>query len=182
MLILASQSPRRKEILRNAGIAFHIRVADVDESVTGDEPPLEYVRRLARKKAFAVRMDEGEIVLGADTTVVVDDRILAKPEDEADARRMLGLLSGRWHTVITAICLRHATGAIVDAESTLVRFVGLSAEEIAAYAASGEPMDKAGGYGIQGLSSKYIDRIEGCYFNIAGLPISLVWKHLRTLE
>ena len=182
MLILASQSPRRKEILRNAGIDFRIRVADVDEAVAGDESPLEYVRRLARKKAFAVPIHSGEIVLGADTTVVVDDRILAKPEDEADARRMLGLLSGRWHTVITAICLRHGAGEIVDTESTLARFVALAEAEIAAYAASGEPMDKAGAYGIQGLSSKYIDRIEGCYFNIVGLPISLVWKHLRTLE
>ena len=181
-MILASQSPRRKEILTNAGFEFEVRVADVDESVVGMECPRDYVCRLARKKAFAVPINMGEIVLGADTTVVVDGEILAKPEDEADARRMIGLLSGRPHTVITGICLRHAGGEIVDAETTLVHFSSLSAEEIAAYAASGQPMDKAGAYGIQGLASKYIDRIEGCYFNIVGLPIGLVWRHLRTIE
>jgi septum formation protein len=182
MLILASQSPRRKEILTNAGFDFAIRAADVDESIEGTESPREYVCRLARKKALAVPMNTGEIVLGADTTVVVDNEILAKPEDAADARRMIGLLSGRNHTVITGICLRHAHGEIVDAETTLVHFSALSEDEIAAYAASGQPMDKAGAYGIQGLASKYIDRIEGCYFNIVGLPISMVWRHLRTLE
>jgi len=182
MLILASQSPRRREILKNAGIEFEIRVADVDESVVEGESPVDYVKRLALKKALAVRMNAGEIVLGADTTVVVDEHILAKPEDEADARRMLGMLAGRWHTVITGICLRHQGGEIVDAESTLVRFVAMTPDEIAGYAASGEPLDKAGAYGIQGLSSKFIDRIEGCYFNIVGLPVSLVWKHLKAVE
>ena len=181
MLILASQSPRRREILTNAGIPFTVRAGDVDESLLEGESPLEYVRRLARSKAFAVPINIGEIVLGADTTVVVDDVVLAKPEDEQDARRMLTMLSGRSHIVITAICLRHAGGEIVDAESTIVRFAALSTEEIHAYAASGQPMDKAGAYAIQGLASKYVDRIEGCYFNIVGLPIGLVWKHLRTL-
>ena len=182
MLILASQSPRRKEILSNAGIPFEVRAAAVDESLIDGESPGEYVRRLARAKAFAVPMNPGEVILGADTTVVVDDVILAKPEDEHDARRMLAMLSGRAHVVVTAICLRHPGGEIVDAESTLVRFVELTVEEIHAYAASGQPMDKAGAYAIQGLASKYADRIEGCYFNIVGLPISLVWKHLRTLD
>ena len=181
MLILASQSPRRKEILLNAGIPFAVRAADVDESLEGDESPLEYVRRLARMKAFAVPMHPGEVILGADTTVVADDAILAKPMDERDACRMLAMLSGRVHIVITAICMRHSSGEIVDAESTLVRFVELTAYEIDAYAASGEPRDKAGAYAIQGLASKYIDRIEGYYFNVVGLPIGLVWKHLRML-
>ena len=179
---MASQSPRRRQILSNAGIPFEVRAAEVDESVQAGESPVEYVRRLARMKAFAVPMNAGEIILAADTTVVVDGEILAKPEDERDARRMVQMLSGRTHIVLTAICLRHSGGEIVDCESTLVRFVELSTEEVAAYAASGEPQDKAGAYAIQGLASKYIDRIEGCYFNIVGLPISMVWKHLRTLE
>jgi septum formation protein len=182
MLILASQSPRRKEILSNAGIDFGVRAADVDESLTGDESPIGHARRLARMKAFAVPVNPGEVILGADTIVIVDDKVLGKPQDERDARRMLAMLSGRAHIVTTAICLRHSRGEIVDSESTLVRFVELTADEIAAYAASGEPRDKAGAYAIQGLASKYIDRIEGCYFNVVGLPIGLVWKRLRTIE
>lgn len=182
MLILASQSPRRKEILLNAGIEFSVRAAGVDESLTGDESPIEHARRLARMKALAVPMNQDEVILGADTIVIVDDEVLGKPQDERDARRMLAMLSGRSHIVTTAICLRHARGEIVDSESTLVRFGELSADEITAYAASGEPRDKAGAYAIQGLASKYIDRVEGCYFNVVGLPIALVWKHLRTLQ
>ena len=182
MLILASQSPRRKEILSNAGIDFSVRSSSVDESLTGDESPIEHARRLARMKAFAVSMNPGEVILGADTIVIADDEVFGKPADEKDARRMLAKLSGRNHIVTTAICLRHLGGEIVDSESTLVHFAELSANEIAAYAASGEPRDKAGAYAIQGLASKYIDRVEGCYFNVVGLPIALVWKHLRTLE
>jgi septum formation protein len=182
MLILASQSPRRKEILLNAGIPFAVRAAEVDESLADDPSPDQHARRLARMKAFAVPMHSGEIILGADTIVVVDDFVLGKPCNVADAVRMLAMLSGRTHIVTTAICLRHSGGEIVDSETTLVRFVALTADEIEAYAASGEPQDKAGAYGIQGLASKYIDRIEGCYFNVVGLPVALVWKHLRTIE
>jgi nucleoside triphosphate pyrophosphatase len=180
-LILASQSPRRADLLRIAGFSFTVRSRPVEEVRREDESPGEYVRRLAREKAEAAWEGAGEIVLGADTIVVVDDRVLEKPRDFDDARSMLTALSGRMHTVITGICLRHASGAIVDTESTLVRFVGMSDEEIDAYVASGEPMDKAGAYAIQGLASKFVDRIEGCYFNVMGLPLALVYRHWKSL-
>jgi len=177
--VLASQSPRRSEILRNAGIAFTVRVAAVDESPLDGELPISYVRRLAEVKARAVDAAPGEIVLAADTTVVVDGEILAKPEDTADARRMLGLLAGRRHEVLTGICLRRGEDVILDHASTAVWFAPMTADEIADYVASGEPMDKAGAYAIQGLASKFVERIEGCYFNVMGLPVSLVWKHWK---
>ena len=179
---MASQSPRRKEILANAGLLFEVRATEVDESLTGEDSPNGHARRLAQSKAFAVPMNPGEVILAADTIVIVDELVLGKPKDARDARRMLAMLSGRTHLVTTAICLRYNGGGIVDSESTLVRIVELTAAEMDAYAESGEPRDKAGAYAIQGLASKYIDRIEGCYFNVVGLPISLVWKHLRTLE
>lgn len=179
MLVLASKSPRRAEILRAAGIPFTIRPGDVTEAPEPGEAPEAYVRRLARDKADAVPMNAGEIILTADTVVVLDQHILEKPADAADAARMLRLLSGRHHSVITGICLRDGARDIVDACTTTVRFVPLTEDEIAAYVASGEPMDKAGGYAIQGLASKFIDRIEGDYFNVVGLPVSLVYQHLR---
>ena len=135
--------------------------------------------RLAREKAGAVAIGSGRIVLGADTTVVVNGEILGKPSDAADATRMLRLLTGRAHEVITGICLRDGGSEVVDAASTRVWFCELSDAEIEAYVASGEPMDKAGAYGIQGLASKLITRIEGCYFNVMGLPISMVYSYLR---
>jgi len=181
MLVLASQSPRRSEILRQAGIDFIVRVADVDESLLDGESAANYVQRLAEAKAAAVPADDGHVVLGADTTVVVDDHILAKPEDAADARRMLMLLSGRRHEVLTGICLRGDGRVIRDYASTGVVFAPLTAEEIEAYVASGEPMDKAGAYAIQGLASKFVERIEGDYFNVMGLPVSLVYRHLKEM-
>ena len=181
MLVLASQSPRRAEILRQAGIPFVVRVAPVDESARKGETPEEYVQRLAALKAEAVGAAPEEVVLGADTTVVVDGEILGKPADEADARRMLESLSGRRHEVLTGICLRQGTRSVRDFASTSVWFEPLSAREIEEYAASGEPLDKAGAYAIQGLASKYIGKIEGCYFNVVGLPVSLVCRHLRQL-
>jgi septum formation protein len=126
-------------------------------------------------------MDPTEIILGADTVVVVDNLVLEKPRDHADANRMLQMLSGREHSVITGICLRHADGMISDIAETRVRFVALSPAEIAEYVASGEPLDKAGAYAIQGLASKMIDRIDGCYFNVVGLPVALVYGHLKQL-
>jgi septum formation protein len=141
---------------------------------------------LARAKAEAAwvdRKDGGdEVVLGADTIVVAGEAVLEKPADAGDARRMLEALSGRWHTVITGICLRHRRGAILDSESTQVHFVELERAEIDTYVASGEPMDKAGAYAIQGLASKFIDRIEGCYFNVMGLPLARVYRHWKSLE
>ena len=179
MLVLASQSPRRSEILRQAGIPFTVRAADVDESVRPGESPGAYVQRLAEAKAMAVAAAAEETVLGADTTVVIDGEILAKPADARDAHRMLARLSGRRHEVLTGICLRRGTQANCDIATTAVIFTPLSEREIAEYVASGEPMDKAGGYGIQGLASKFVERIEGDYFNVMGLPVALVYKKLR---
>jgi septum formation protein len=181
MIVLASGSPRRGEILTNAGIPFVREVpTDIDETPRPAEPPMDYVVRLARKKAESVEAYGDRIVLGADTTVVIDGQILGKPSSPADAVRILRLLSGRSHEVITGICLRSARVLVTDVAVTRVRFASLSDSEIEAYAASGEPLDKAGAYGIQGLASKFVERILGCYFNVMGLPIALVYAHLRT--
>jgi septum formation protein len=182
MFVLASQSPRRSEILRQAGISFTVRAADVDESPLPGEKPEAYVTRLAECKACAVPAGPADTVLGADTTVVVDEEMLAKPADAADARRMLALLSGRRHQVMTGICLKRGNSLIRDCAVTQVWFSAMTEEEIADYVASGEPMDKAGAYAIQGLASKYIQRIDGCYFNVVGLPISLVYRRLREVS
>jgi septum formation protein len=179
MLVLASQSPRRREILRQAGIPFTVRAAEVDESPRGGENPADYVLRLAAAKAYAVEAAEGERVLGADTTVVIDGDILAKPADAADARRMLARLSGRRHEVLTGICLRSGAAAIREYATTGVVFAPLSEAEIDEYVASGEPMDKAGAYAIQGLASKFVERIEGDYFNVMGLPVALLYRRLQ---
>jgi septum formation protein len=181
VLVLASQSPRRAEILRQAGIRFVVRAVSVDETPQSGETPEDYVRRLAEAKARAVPAGPDEIVLGADTTVVVDDELLAKPADAIDARRMLTALSGRRHEVITGICLRRGEEQICDHAVTTVWFAPLSEQEIDEYVASGEPMDKAGAYAVQGAASKFIPRIEGCYYNVMGLPVSLVYQHYLKL-
>lgn len=179
MIVLASQSPRRSEILRNAGFDFEVRPANVEEIPGESEAPPAYVQRLAREKARAVEASPREFILAADTTVAAAGHILEKPHSVEDASRMLRLLSGRTHQVLTGVCLRHGGREWCGVESTQVRFVELTEAEILAYARSGEPMDKAGGYAIQGLASKYIDRIEGCYFNVVGLPVSLVYRFLK---
>jgi septum formation protein len=181
MLVLASQSPRRAEILRQAGIPFVVRLAPVDETPLPAETPEDYVRRLAEAKARAVPADADEIVLGADTTVVVDQEILAKPADGPDARRMLAILSGRRHEVMTGICLRRGDEQICDHAVTAVWFAPMSERQIDEYVASGEPMDKAGAYAVQGAASKFIPRIEGCYYNVMGLPVALVYRHYLKL-
>lgn len=181
-LVLASQSPRRSELLRQAGFSFTVRSRPVAELRAPAENHFDYVRRLAREKAEAAWEGGNEIVLGADTIVVAGSRVLEKPADPADARAMLQLLSGRSHEVVTGICLRHPAGAIVDCESTQVYFAPLTDDEISAYVASGEPMDKAGAYGIQGLASKFVTRIEGCYFNVVGLPLALFYRHWKSLQ
>jgi len=181
-LVLASQSPRRSELLHNAGLAFKVRAKPVEEVRGEGEPPREYAMRLARAKAEAAWEGRDEIVLGADTIVVLGDAVLEKPAGVEEARAMLTELSGREHVVITGICLRHSGGAVVDCESTRVHLVELAADEIDAYAASGEPMDKAGAYAIQALASKFVDWIDGCYFNVMGLPVARVYRHLRTLK
>jgi septum formation protein len=189
MLVLASASPRRHELLTQAGYTFEVQPAHIPEDPLPGEEPIAYVVRLAREKAEKVYRElagqrrtpmAGDLaVLGADTTVVVDGEILAKPEGAADAARMLHLLSGRTHRVITGVALATAEGTEVAAEATAVRFLTLPEDEIAAYVATGEPMDKAGAYAIQGRAAKWIPRIEGCYFNVVGLPLALVTAMLE---
>ncbi len=188
MLVLASASPRRRELLTQAGYRFEVRPADIPEDPLPGEDPIAYVTRLAREKAETVFRDltdaspkpeKNLVVLGADTTVALDNTILGKPEDAADAARMLRLLSGRTHRVITGVAVVTKKGAEVAAEATAVRFLTLSDAEIADYVAGGEPMDKAGAYAIQGRAARWIPRIEGCYFNVMGLPLALVCSLLE---
>ena len=180
-LVLASASPRRRELLTQAGFTFDVHPAHIPEDPRPGEDPIAYVTRLARQKAEAVLAELSSkgptsplVVLGADTTVTLDNQILGKPEDPADAARMLRLLSGRTHRVITGVAVVTVGAAEVAAEVTGVRFLALSDEEIGAYIATGEPMDKAGAYAIQGRAARWIPRVEGCYFNVVGLPLSLV--------
>jgi nucleoside triphosphate pyrophosphatase len=187
-LILASGSPRRAEILRNAGFRFEVQPAYVDESLLTGERAGDYVQRLAQTKAHVIATSAAEnferaFVIGADTTVVCDDRIFAKPENAGDAREMLLALSGRTHEVLTGIAILRTPDGLQASgvETTCVTFVPLSQDQIDAYIATGEPFDKAGGYGIQGIGGKFIPRIEGCYFNVMGLPLSRVWQMLRAL-
>lgn len=181
-IILASASPRRAELLRAAGIDFDVRPADIDEAIRPGEAPSEYVSRLAEAKARAVHARDSErTVLAADTAVVVDGQILGKPFDEADAKRMLRLIGGRTHEVLTAVSVFHP-GQIVETrvDVTTVEFGELSEADIAWYVSSGEPLDKAGAYAVQGLASRFVTRVEGSYSNVVGLPISLVYQMLTT--
>jgi len=206
-VILASASPRRAELLRAAGIPFEVHPAHVDESLHPGESPDVYVMRVAKEKAIAIaaRLPR-RVVLAADTTVVVDEQILGKPEDEEDARRMLRMLSGRVHEVLSGVCLcgpaeLQATNASearqdnsghdapqigsaqqceIRLERTSVAFARLTDDEIAWYVSSGEPMDKAGAYAIQGLASRFVTRIDGSYSNVVGLPVALVCEMLRS--
>ncbi len=213
MLVLASASPRRQELLRNAGISFTVQPSNIDETPLPGEAPQACAERLAREKALAVSQKRPQdLVLGADTIVVVDETILGKPSDAEDAARMLRLLSGRSHRVITGVCLitpvancplpvgsdnvmsmdetsgnaLHArTGSKelrTASETTLVTMSNLSDDEIRTYIATGEPMDKAGAYAIQGMASSWIPRIEGDYSNVVGLPVPLVLRMLRALK
>ena len=182
VLVLASESPRRRELLALAGFDFIVRARPVAEIRAPGESPVDYVRRLAREKARAAQKSSDEILLGADTVVVLGERVLEKPADANDAGSMLRALSGREHVVITGVCLLQGDRQIVDSESTRVRFVKWSDREIDDYVSTGEPMDKAGAYAIQGLASKFVDRIEGCYFNVMGLPLAMVYRHWKTLQ
>lgn len=189
MLVLASASPRRQELLRSAGISFATQPADVDETPRPGEAPRACAERLARDKAVAVwQQRPRDVVLGADTIVVVNGAILGKPADADDAARMLRLLSGKVHEVITDVCLvrakpssrsKVAHEAKTASETTLVTMSKISDDEIQAYVATGEPMDKAGAYAIQGMASRWIPRIEGDYSNVVGLPVALVYRMLR---
>lgn len=180
MLVLASASPRRRELLAQAGFTFTVAPASIPEDLRPGENPLAYVSRLAREKAESVyarlaSKDDATVVLGADTTVVAPNgEVLGKPVDAADAARMLRLLAGATHQVMTGVAVVSASGTEIAAEVTHVSVLTLSDEEIAAYIATGEPMDKAGAYAIQGYAARWIPRIHGCYFNVVGLPLALV--------
>ena len=183
-LILASASPRRAELLGSAGIPFTVDVANITEDSKPGETPIQHAERLAQEKAEVVaKRNSGKIVLGADTIVVVDDQILGKPRDVQDAARMLRLLSGRNHQVITGVCLARLTTSnqqlATDSARTTVHFVPLSATDIENYIGTKEPMDKAGAYAIQGIASRWINKIEGDYANVVGLPVALVWKMMQ---
>ena len=184
-LILASKSPRRAEILRAAGWPFEPIAADIDETRNDNEDAVSYVERLAKEKAEAVAAAvPGGLVLAADTTVVVDQHVLGQPLDDDDARRMLTMLKGRWHDVLTGVALLRAgqMGApVVAHERTRVLFSDMSAEEIDWYVSTGEPTGKAGAYGIQGRAALFIEEIQGDYFNIVGLPIRLVYELVNKL-
>jgi septum formation protein len=179
MLILASASPRRHDLLLRAGIEHTVQATHVPEDRLPGEGPMAFVHRIAEVKAHAAVRGPDDMVLAADTVVVVDNDILGKPVDAADAIRMLRLLSGREHVVYTGICLLSKSRVVVDAAATTVRFVRLSDEEMEDYVQSGEPFDKAGGYAIQGLASKFVFSISGCFYNVVGLPISLVYGYLK---
>jgi nucleoside triphosphate pyrophosphatase len=182
MLVLASASPRRQELLRNSGIQFEAQPADIPEDPLPGEGARACAERLAREKALATAEKRPtDVVLGADTVVVLDGQILGKPTDAADAGRMLRMLSGRQHMVITGICLVVSGQWSVASETTKVTMSAISDAEIADYVASGEPMDKAGAYAIQGIASRWIPRIEGDYSNVVGLPVGLVFRMLRQL-
>ncbi len=184
-LVLASASPRRAEILRNAGIPFETHAAVLDESRRPGELRADYVRRLALAKARAAASAQRDstdcLFIGADTVVVAADDILGKPESPEDARRMLHLLSGAVHEVHTGLAIVRRPGAMegIVEEITSVTFARLSDEEIEWYIATSEPFDKAGAYGIQGIGGRYVTRIEGCYFNVMGLPLARLWPLLR---
>jgi septum formation protein len=198
-LILASASPRRRELLAQAGFSFQVRPAHIPEDPKPGEDPIAYVVRLAREKAQAVydqlrrnatadpstslrsAQDDNLVVLGADTTVTLDGHILGKPEDTGGAARMLRLLSGRTHRVITGVAVVTSARTEVAAEVTAVKFLALSEKDIADYIVTGEPMDKAGAYAIQGRAARWIPRIEGDYFNVVGLPLALVTAMLEGL-
>jgi septum formation protein len=184
-LILASASPRRAEILRSAGIAFSVLSSAVDETPMPDEAPHEMVKRLAFAKAelVAARAVGPAIVIAADTVVVLEGEILGKPRTSEDARQMLEKLSGRTHTVLTGVALIRLPDAERRefVEATQVHFASISNDEILKYLSSGEPFDKAGAYAIQGLAGRYIPRIDGCYFNVVGLPLARLCKELAEL-
>jgi septum formation protein len=180
-LILASASPRRAELLRAAGFEFDVLAAGVDESIRSGESPQAYVRRLAAEKSAAV-LTADAIVLGADTTVVVDGEMLGKPRDDDEAADMLRRLSGRTHDVMTGVSIRCGAHEVGRVETTAVYFSLLTDDDVAWYVASGEGRDKAGGYAIQGLASRFIPRIDGSYSNVVGLPITCVRELLTEIS
>jgi septum formation protein len=183
-IILASASPRRAELLKQIGVEFELVPSQIEERPHPDEAPGDYITRIARAKVIAVaRGRDAGLVIGADTVVVLDGRLIGKPQNQDDAHRLLRLLSGKWHAVLTGVALydvesRHE---VADYEKTLVKFAQLTDLEIDWYVNTGEPMDKAGAYGIQGLGGLFVDEIAGNYYNVVGLPIPLVYRLARRL-
>ena len=175
-LVLASKSPRRSEILRTAGYDFTVRVADADETIPEGTSPEDAVVLLSVRKAMAVDRAEDETVLGADTIVVLDDKILGKPKNREDAFNMLKSLSGRVHSVFTGVCIVEKGRTMTLCEETKVEFLSLTDEEIHTYIDTNDCYDKAGAYGIQGYASKFVRGINGDYFNVVGLPISAIYE------
>ena len=180
-LILASQSPRRRELLGLTGLDFTVRVADIDETMDSEKAPFDEVSRVSRLKALAVERNEGDVVIAADTIVVCEGQVLGKPRDEADAFRILSLLSGRYHEVMTGMTVLRDDQIITHTEVTKIHFRELHPDEIRAYIASGEPMDKAGAYGIQGGAALFADEMVGDYYNVMGLPLCRLAMILRSL-
>ena len=181
-VVLASASPRRADLLTAAGVSFEVRPVEVDERPLDGEAPADYVSRVALDKARACAAPAGAVVLAADTVVVVDGRILGKPADDADAARMLRLLSGRAHDVLTGVVVRRDAREATAVDSTAVSFTPLDEADIAWYVASGEPLDKAGAYGVQGLASRFVARIDGSYSNVVGLPVALACRMLSAFQ
>ncbi len=178
-VVLASASPRRKMILENAGFDVTVRVSEADETLPDGISPEKAVEYLAKVKANAVEKNKDELIIAADTVVVLDGKILGKPGDENEARKMLSSLSGRRHTVFTGVCIIYNEKEEIFSDRTEVEFYFLSDEEISEYIKTGEPMDKAGAYGIQGRGSLFVKGIEGDFFNVMGLPVALINRKLR---
>lgn len=180
-LILASQSPRRQELLRLFGVPFRVEVADIDETMDPNKPPFEEVARVSRGKALAIRRQPEDVVVAADTIVVCQDRVLGKPHSEEEARQMLTLLSGRDHQVMTGVTVLRGDRERVFTEVTDLHFRPLSQKEILRYVRSGEPMDKAGAYGIQGGAALFCEKMAGDYYNVMGLPVCRLGQVLKEL-
>ncbi len=182
-LILASGSPRRAEILQSVGWEFEKDSADIDESERHGESPDDYVLRLALEKANAVAARySGRLVLGADTTVVIDHQIVGKPSDLADARRMIRMLAGNWHAVLTGVALLNGGGSAVGLQRTEVKFAPMTEREVDFLVEFGEPLDKAGAYAVQAQAALFIEEIRGDYWNVVGLPVSLVYELIRKFQ
>lgn len=180
-VILASQSPRRRELLGLTGLDFRVQAADIDETMDPGKPPYDEVARVSRKKADAVERGSDDVVIAADTIVVCGDRVLGKPKDEAQAKQMLSLLSGREHQVMTGMTVLRADRAVTVTEVTHIRFRELTEAEICAYVSTGDPMDKAGAYGIQGGGALFVTGMDGDYYNVMGLPVCRLTMILRQL-
>ena len=184
-IILASASPRRRELLEQVGFQVQVIPSRISESAPSDADYPNHVRKMAQQKAKKVAEDyPDQLVLGADTIIVCNDQPLGKPEDASDVRFMLNFLSGAWHQVISGICLLKISDGleIVDHAVTEVHFYPLTPQDIEDYIQSGEPFDKAGAYGIQGLGARFVQEVQGCFYNVVGLPLGILWQYVKHLS